>query len=285
MKCVVLHQEVPPDAPPDEQDVLAGAASVGAALRRFGWGVAARAVSLDLPAVAEYLRAETPDLVFNLVESLDGDGPLCAAIPALLERLGLRFTGNGAAALALTADKPATRRALRHAGVPVPPGPEDGWPGRFIIKRASEHASQGLGPHSVVPRLQALPPGFYAEAFIEGREFNVSMLGDGAGGCTVLPIAELVYAETWPVDAPRILDYAAKWDRAHPLYSLTRSRFGADPDLARIARLVWAALGLAGYARIDLRISPEGLAHVIDVNANPCLSEDAGLALAAAEAG
>lgn len=285
MKCVVLHQAVPPDAPPDEQDVLAEAASVGAALRRLGWDVAAQPLSLDLAAAQERLRAETPELVFNLVESLDGGGPLCAVVPALLQHLGLRITGNGAAALALTADKPATRRVLQHAGVPVPPGPEDGWPGPFIIKRADEHASQGLGPDCVVQRLAAVPPGFYAEAFIDGREFNVAMLDDGAGGCTVLPVAELLYAPEWPAGRPRVLDYGPKWDRAHPLYALTTSRFAEAPELARIARRVWSALGLVGYARIDLRVSADSVAYVIDVNANPCLSEDAGFALAAAQAG
>jgi D-alanine-D-alanine ligase len=285
MNCVVLHQAVPPSAAPDEQDVLAAAASVAAALRRLGWEASTQAVSLDLAGAAERLRVAAPDLVFNLVESLDGDGPLCAVVPALLHRLGLRFTGNGAAALALTADKPATRRALRQAGIPVPAGAEDGWPGPFIVKRAGEHASQGLGPDCVIPRLSALPPGFYAEAFIDGREYNIAMLDDGAGGCTVLPIAETAFADGWPADRPRILDYGPKWDPTHPLYAMTVRRFGADPELALLACRVWSALGLAGYARIDLRVSHEGVAYVIDVNANPCLAEDAGFAAAAAEAG
>src|SRR5712692_5876663 len=111
MKCLVLHQQVPPEAPPDEQDVLAEAASVSAALRRLGWEAEPRAVSLDLAVFARDLRRDAADLVFNLVESLDLCGPLCAAVPALLECAGLRFTGNGAAVLALTADKLATRRA------------------------------------------------------------------------------------------------------------------------------------------------------------------------------
>lgn len=285
MKCLVLHQHVPREAPPDEQDVLAEAASVAAALRRLGWQTETRTVSLDLTAFAQDLRHEPADLVFNLVESLGGCGSLCAAVPALLERTGLRFTGNGAAVLALTADKPATRRALRHAGIPVPPGQEDGWPGPFIVKRATEHASQGLGPHSVVEKLPPLEPGWYAEAYIAGREYGVSMLSDGDGGCTILPLAELIYDEQWPAGMPRILDYAAKWDRAHPLYELTHSRFSDPGELGQLARHVWQALGLGGYARIDLRVSADGVAYVIDVNANPCLSEDAGFAASAGPAG
>lgn len=285
MKFVVLRQQVAPDAPIDEQDVVSQAGSVVAALHRLGWQPEEQQVSLDLIAISERLRREAPDLVFNLVESVAGSGPLCAAVPALLRHLGLRFTGNSAAALALTADKPATRRALRSAGLAVPPGPEDGWPGPFIVKHATEHASIGLGPASVVANAASLPAGCYAEAFIDGREFAVSMLSDQARGCTVLPIAELVYAQDWPAGMPRILHYAAKWDSAHPLYRLTQSRFVEARELAGLAQRVWSALGLEGYARIDLRVGADGVPFVIDVNANPCLSEDAGFALAAAEAG
>ena len=285
MRCTVLHQQVAPDAPADDQDELTTAASVAAALRRLGWQAEAQPVTLDLAAAADRLRAQNPDLVFNLVDALDGNGPLCAAVPALLAGLGLRFTGAGPAALALTADKPATRRALRHAGLPVPPGPEDGWPGPFIIKHATEHASRGLGRHSVVPALPPLAADCYAEAFLDGPEYNVSLLADGRGGGTVLPVAKLVFAEDWPADMPRILDYAAKWDRAHPLYTRTDRRFVEPEGIAALARDVWHALGLAGYARVDVRLSAEGVPYVIDVNVNPCLGEDAGLAAAAAEAG
>ena len=285
MKCVVLHQDVPPDAPPDEQDVLAQAASVAAVLRRFGWAAVARAVTLDLGTLARELAREPPDLVFNLVETLAGFGALAAAVPALLESLRVPFTGNGAAAVALAADKQATRRALRLAGIPVPPGPEDGWPGPFIVKRATEHASIGLGPHSVVAQLPSLEHGFYAEAFIDGPEYNVSMLADPDGCCTVLPIPELVYAAEWPAGMPRIFDYAGKWDPVHPHFLLTSSRFSNAAELAPLARAVWDALGLAGYARIDLRLGTGSVAYVIDVNANSCLNEGICLAAAAAQAG
>jgi D-alanine-D-alanine ligase len=285
MKCLVLHQDVPAAAPPDEQDVLTEAGSVVAALHRLGWAAEACAITLDLASLDRKLRRDPPDLVFNLVESLGGFGLLAGAVPALLEGLQVPFTGNGAVALALTADKPATRRALRLAGVPVPPGPEDGWPGPFIIKRATEHASIGLGAHSVVSELTSLPADCYAEAFIEGRECNVSMLADADGGCAILATAELVYADDWPSGMPRILDYAGKWDPAHPLYALTSTRFLDPAELAPLARAVWRALGLAGYARIDLRLGRDGVAYVIDVNANPCVSEEAGFAAAAAQAG
>ena len=287
-RCTILHQDVPPDALPDEQDVLAATDAVARGLRAAGWHVATCAIGLDLSAASAVLRGTAPDLVFNLVESLGGSDVMAVAAPALLERLGLRYTGASLPALALTADKRAVRRALRDAGIPVPPGPEDGWTGPFIVKHATCHASLGLGAHSVVASLPEIAPGWYAEAYVEGREFNLALLADGMGGVKALPAAELLFRD-WPDGMPRILDYAGKWDPAHPLYQRSVRCFDVAPDLARrlghIAERCWRALGLAGYARIDVRLDPDGVAYVIDINANPCLSEDAGFAAAAGRAG
>ncbi len=279
---------MPPDAPPDEQDVLHAADAVARGLAADGWTVVFCPMTQNLAAAEAELRAQRPDIVFNLVESLGGADVLAVAAPALLERLGLRYTGAGLAALALTADKRATRRALRRAGILVPPGPEDGHAGPFIVKHATCHASFGLGADSVVARADAVPAGSYAEAFVDGREFNLSLLADGAGGVMALPVAELLF-ENWPADMPRILDYAGKWQPEHPLYDRTVRSFDVAPDLAdrlqRIGRACWHALGLTGYARIDFRVAPDGLAYLIDVNANPCLAEDAGFAAAAERSG
>jgi D-alanine-D-alanine ligase len=286
-RATVLHQAVADGAPPDEQDTLAAAGAVARALRDRGWTVTMCAMGLDLAAAEDALRSGAPDLVFNLVESLGGADVLAVAAPALLERLTLPYTGADPAALALTADKRATRRALRRAGIVVPPGPEDGWPGPFIVKHATCHASHGLGAHSVVSERPLPDDGWYAEAFIDGREFNVSLLAEG-GDVAALPVAELLFQD-WPPDRPRILDYAGKWHADDPVYQRTRRGFDVAPDLARsladVARRCWRALGLSGYARVDLRLDRDGIAYVIDVNANPCLAEDAGFAAAAARAG
>ena len=278
---------MPPGAPPDEAEVLHAAAAVARGLQSHGWNVALCAMPADLAAAEAALRATAPDLVFNLVESLNGADVLAVAAPALLERLGLRYTGAGLAAVALTADKRATRLALRRAGILVPPGPDDGYAGPFIVKHATSHASAGLGAHSVVQRPTGIAACCYAEAFIDGREFNVSLLATPAG-VEALPVAELRF-ENWPAGMPRILDYAGKWQPEHPLYERTVRSFDVAPDLAgdlqRIAVACWHALGLAGYARIDLRLAADGRAYVIDVNANPSLAEDAGFAAAAARSG
>ncbi len=299
-RCLLVHQEVGPEAGPDEQDTLAAASAVAAALAENGWTVERRAIGLDLGPLAGRLAADPPALVFNLVESLPGvalGGPAGLAAAALLEGAGARVTGSGLAALALSGDKRAAKRVLRAAGVRVAPGPEDGFPGPFIVKHRAEHASFGLGRNSVVERLpEAMADGWFAEAFLPGREFNLSLIeeaGPGPGSAMevrVLPAGELVYAADWPAGMPRILDYAGKWRAEDPLYARTERRFGGiAPELAALmeaeALRAWAAIGLRGYGRVDVRLDKAGVPHVLEVNANPALAPDAGFAAAAREAG
>jgi D-alanine-D-alanine ligase len=282
-RCIVLHQAVDSGAPPDEQEVLSTVASVVRALRVQGWHAETLVLTADLAAATAALSRDPPDLVFNLVDSLSGADALAVVAPALLQHLGLRFTGARLAAYALTADKVATRAALRAAGIAVPPAPGEGWRGRYIVKNSTAHSSAGISPHSVVPHADRVPKGHFAEAFIDGREINVSILHG-----QVLPIAELAF-EDWPDDLPRVNDYEAKWDTASLAYARINRRFGLDEALSvrlgTIARECWRVLGLCGYARIDFRLDAEGVAYVIDVNTNPCLDEDAGFAAAAAQAG
>jgi D-alanine-D-alanine ligase-like ATP-grasp enzyme/GNAT superfamily N-acetyltransferase len=307
MRIAVLHQAVPANAPADEQDVLEEVAAVSDALRALGHAPFALPVTLDLGAAVAALRAAKPDLVFNLCESLPGaglGGKLASVPAALLEALGLRFTGNSAAALAVTADKLATKRQFRAAGIATPGWMPDGGAepeGPLIVKSVDEHASIGLGADSVVcnadharrimaARAAALGGAWFAEQYIEGREFNLALLADGAGDVEVLPIAEQVFLESWPNDRPRILDYAGKWDPADPTYPLVERSFGtADAALAArletLARACWHEFGLSGYARVDFRVAADGTPFVLEVNANPCLTPEMGIAAGAEAAG
>jgi D-alanine-D-alanine ligase len=306
LRITVMHQAVPPDAPPDETDVLEEVAAVSAALRTLGHDPYALPVTLDLSAAAATLRDARPDLVFNLCESLPGagrGGKLATVPAALVEALGIPITGNSAAALAVTADKLLTKRAFRAAGLPTPAWlPDDAADprGKLIVKSSDEHASIGIGPDSVVPdagaaralmlsRARQLGGKWFAEAYIEGREFNVALLADG-DDVQVLPVAEQVFLDAWPADRPRILDYAGKWDPADPTYPLVERTFGtADATLVRrletISRAAWRAFDLAGYARVDFRVDAAGTPWALEVNANPCLTPEMGIAAGAEAAG
>jgi len=122
---------------------------------------------------------------------------------------------------------------------------------------------------------------WFAEAYIDGREFNVAILDSGQGP-EVLPVCEIAFVD-FPPDHPRILDYASKWDRQSFAYANTPHVMDLGPaDAALVERLramalaCWRLFGLAGYARVDFRVDPQGRPWVLEVNANPCLSPDAG---------
>jgi D-alanine-D-alanine ligase len=130
----------------------------------------------------------------------------------------------------------------------------------------------------------------FAEDYIDGREFNLSMLA-GPSGPEVLPPAEIDFS-AFPAGKPRIVGYQAKWEVDSFEYQHTPRRFDMPPSderllerLSDLARRTWALFGLAGYARVDFRVDAAGEPWILEINTNPCLSPDAGFPAAVAEAG
>jgi D-alanine-D-alanine ligase len=313
VKVWVLHNRVSPQAGPDELDVLAQAEAVAAALADRGHAPQRVDTDLDLPALAARLSTDRPEAVFNLVESLDGHGRLIHVVPSLLEARGVPIAGCSAEAIFLTSQKLLAKGILRRAGLPTPDWlPEAGadiglarggchWSGgRWIVKSVWEDASLGLDDAAVVDGIDAARailaaragrPGapWFAEAYIEGREFNLALL-EGPGGVRVLPPAEMLF-EDFPADKPRIVGYAAKWHADSFEYSHTVRTFDLAPSdaplaarLVRLARDCWDLFGLHGWARVDFRVDENDRPWILEVNANPCLAPDAGYAAALARA-
>ncbi len=290
MHVTICHQSVAGHTRADELDVLTQVDAVEAALGNIGVRTSRLACGLDLAATARALKTSAPDVVFNLVESLEGHGELIAAFPGLLDALKIPYTGAPAEALYLTTNKALARQRLSAVGVPVAAGVAEATGGKFIVKSVWEHASRGIDSGSVVPfedveveilaREQQFGGRFFAEAYIDGREFNVAVLG-GPGEPEVLPIAEMVF-DGYPSDLPRVVDYAAKWDPSSFGYRHTVRRFinasaewKLNDRLRQLAVDCWHAFELEGYARVDFRVDGEKVV-VVDINANPCLSPDAG---------
>ena len=303
MKILVLHSDIAADAPPEDLDTLIAANAVTVALEAFGHQVEQAAFrEASLP---EVLAETRPDIVFNLVEGVDGQGRLAPRAPEMLAAQGQRFTGVSAKAMAVTNDKPLTKMMLRQAGLATP-----GWAvpphwvgldgGRWIVKSALEDASVGLDDGAVVEGGQVLKRvadcvarfggDWFAERYIEGREFNIAILGS-KDSCRVLPMAEMRF-ERWPDGKPRIVGYDAKWEEDSDGWNGTVRVFGVEqhePRLAEALRtaceLVWKLFGLSGFARVDFRVGADGVPLILEINTNPCISPDAGFAAAAAQAG
>jgi D-alanine-D-alanine ligase len=306
MRILILHSDIPADAPPDEQDTLRQAAAIEAALLRRGHEAVCAAFVPSESEMEALVVRENPDVVFNLVETVWGRclyGPLA---PAILVSLGVPFTGAETAAMAACGDKVLTKRMLEAAGLPTPAWSEaPHWRGidqdRWIVKSVTEDASLGLddaavvsGRKAVVARAQecAARHGgrWFAERYVHGREFNVAVI-EREGEPHLLPIGEIVF-ERWDAGKPRIVGYAAKWQEATSEYRDTVRRFGwqkgeaaLKETLEQITRDCWTLFGLTGYARVDFRVDPAGRPFVLEVNPNPCLEPDAGLPASSAQAG
>ena len=321
MRVSVVHNAVTDDGPADELDVLDQVDAVRQALRVLGHEASTLPAGLELGQLRDQLKAQRPDLVFNLVESLAGHGRLIHLVPSLLDTMGLPYTGAPAEAIWLTSHKVMAKERMVAAGLPTPPwagpcpqdlpsprssGPAPGCEStgrQWIIKSLWEHASLGLEAENVVPgachqslelamevRAPLLGGVCFAEAFVEGREFNLSVLA-GPQGPQILPPAEIIF-EGYAVGQPRIVGYRAKWDADSEEFRHTPRSFdfGSDdrPLLAELQGLAlqcWQLFGLRGYARVDFRVDAQGRPWILEINANPCLSPDAGFAAALARAG
>ena len=288
----------------DEVDTITTAAALCDSLRRSGYASKVIHVGSRLHALSD-LPARAPFAVFNLVEAIDGQGGRAVEAVRRLEALGFAFTGASAAAYETSNCKLTTKAVLQRAGLPTPPywlGAGDTPPAdaTLIIKSVDEHGSLGIDQGSVVPgrsaqdeiakRQLAFGGRFFAEAYVEGREFNVSVL-ETSGGPRILPIAEIDFTELSEGHLP-IVDFAAKWDVDAAAYHLTPRKFGLEarePKLAdeieRLTRACWDAFEMAGYGRVDFRVDAKGAPLILEVNANPCLARDAGFAAAAHRAG
>jgi len=306
MRVLVLHSDVGPDAPADEQDTLITARAVANALASRGHHASLAPFVFDMEALRALIVEHRADAVFNLVEAIFRQGELAAVVPTLLEKLNVPFTGCGAAPMALAGDKPLAKNILRLADLPTPDWhepPFDRVPdgARYIVKSATEDASLGLDDGAVITGPEAARQRrefcrnrhggrWFAEAYIEGREFNISVVEQN-GQPRVLPIPEMVFHK-WDENRPRIVGYDAKWAETSSDYNETAREFRSEveepvllPELTRLSEAAWRLFQLKGFARVDFRVSETGEPFILEINPNPCLEPGSGFAAAAEQAG
>ncbi len=300
---VIMHQRVRPGSGKDEEDTLAQAAFVSHTLAESGIRSRLMPVDLNLKKAARRLAVLGPDIVFNLVESLEGKGEFIHYAAGLLESLAIPFTGAPARALYTSSHKTLAKEILRRAGIRTPDwfllpsngtSPESAFV-PCIRKSVWEHASLGMDDQAVITTIEGLTnhhtrDGFFYERFIDGREFNIALLEEG-GKPRALPAVEIRFVD-FPPDKPRIVGYRAKWEQESFEYINTVHRIDfPDTDrplldeLERTALACWDLFSLAGYARIDFRVDGDGVPWVLEINANPCLMPDAGFYKTALRAG
>src|SRR5215472_935316 len=223
------YEDVRPDVDPGwtaRAEVGFVAAGVATALGDAGWEPHLVAVDGDLASLRASLAELEPDCAFNLCESLAGDARLESAVPLVLELLGIPFTGSPPEVLSFALRKDRVKQRLEAAGIPTPAGrvmsrgddPCDlAFP--LIVKPVREDGSVGISRASVVHNPSQLARAVdvvatslrqpaLVEQFVDGREFNVALLGHPTP--RVLPLSEIDFGGL-PADLPRIVSYEAKW--------------------------------------------------------------------------
>lgn len=321
MKVILVTQEGAGGGNIAEQDTLIQAETIENALRELGHECSRLEASLDLRTLYQGLKDQSGSIIFNLVESLGGRDCLMHLAPEIYEAIGLRYTGARAATIKRTNDKCSAKRELLAAGLPTAPWFElkpDGLrefgtflPGKYILKASTEHASVGMHDDAVVEVNSADTLRSYlqqfsaridlpslAELYIDGREFNLSLLDRSAGegyfdghDCDVFPPAEIDFSQL-PLGKPHIVGFNAKWVEDSIEYQATPRTFDFPANdrellirLQSLAKDTWKLFQGTGYARVDFRVDRNNHPFILEFNANPCITSYGGFMAAAEQAG
>jgi len=286
-----------------EEAILEEIGAVEEALRSLGHESYVMAIRDEILSVIHWLKEIRPDVVFNLCESVYGNACWEMNIPALLDLFRIPYTGSSPLTLGLCLDKGKVKDILQSQGILTPRytvsdrGVDPVRRNRFpmIVKPLHEDGSLGIWRESVVYDDEALNRqiGYVVERyrqpalieeFIEGRELNVGLL-ETDGKVEVLPISEIDYSE-FPEGVPKICGYDAKWEAESPEYQKSkpvcpaRLEPAVQKRIEQIALKVFKLFGCQDYARVDMRLDAQGKAFVLEVNPNPDISPQSGMARA-----
>ena len=239
-----------------------------------------------------------PHIAFNLLEEFDGVAVYDQNVVSYLELLHMPYTGCNPRGLMLARDKVLSKKLFSFHRIPfpdfmvVPQGRTVKRPAwlsfPLIIKSVTEEASHGISQASIVQDDDKLKErvefihthvgtGALVEKYIEGREFYVGVMGNGH--VHVLPVWELMM-DRLPEDARRIATERVKWNRTYQAKYGIRSEEarnlpeGKAEKIQHLAKRVYRALGLSGYARIDVRMDAAGGVYVLEANPNPQIAHD-----------
>jgi D-alanine-D-alanine ligase len=302
---LILYNKLSEHASDDELDVLEQVDIVRKALGELGFRVITGQVDLNLHKTLLYIQKQKPLFIFNLVETLHNRGEFVYFPAAVYQYLDVPYTGSPLIPLFLAANKVRAKMEMKRIGIPTPKWFSPGETGKldpsakYILKPVWEEGSLGLDEDCVFSGSdqEALRKAggkskdyYFIEEFIEGREFNISILA-AKKRPQILPFAEMTF-NGYPDDKPKIMGYTAKWKEDSFEYLNTRRTFEitnlSEKEHARIVGICekcWNKMGLKGYVRLDFRIDRNGIPYVIDINANPCLSGSGGFMAASERAG
>lgn len=286
--------------------VLETVEAVCSALQELDYALTQVPLTPPIEQAEEQLRRLDTDLVFNLFEGFCGYPETEADIADILSASGMPFTGSPGEALRLALGKSKTSALLKANGINTPDfqlldvSSISSFNLRYtcIVKPSAEDASHGISERSIVYDIASLKEQVafindtygsrvLVEEFIDGREFNITVMGNYKR--TALPISEIEYS--LPEDKPRILTFDAKWQPDSLYFKNTKVVCPAEIDdegrrrIEETAIAAFGLLGCRGYARVDMRLDGMGRLYVIEVNPNPDISPGSGVVRQAEAAG
>ncbi len=261
-----------------------------------GHGVRVLGLFNDIAPLLEEVREFPPDVIFNLVDMFNEKAQWDKNAAALIEMLGIPFTGCSPVSLMLCNNKAMSKKILSYHRIKVPHfetfdrgrrvqvGKKLKLPA--VVKPLCEEASRGISQASVADSAEALEERVkfihqkmemdaIAEEYVDGRELYVTVMGRKK--IEVFPARELLFGEL-PEGEPRIATYKAKWDDAYRQRWGIKSVFAGklseelERQVSETCKRAYRALGLDAYARFDIRVTPDGQVFIIEANANPCLA-------------
>lgn len=310
----LVHQGLTPPAnflelEPAEQAEFRTEFNVLGALKSLGHEVEIVELEDELAPLRKAIKSFKPHVAFNLIEEFHGTPIYDHNVVSYLELMRVPYTGCNPRGLVIARDKALSKKILTYHRIPTPRffvcrrGRKVRLPAKvrfpLIVKSLTEDASAGISERSVVRNEDALQERVeyihraldthaLAEEFIEGRELYVGIMGHKR--LQTFPTWEVFLGDLRP-DAPRVLTLRAKWDldfqtdhkiminRAEPIDDALEER------MAKLARRIFRALNLSGYARIDFRLSEDGKPFFLEANPNPDVGLDAEFAHSAEYAG
>jgi len=307
---VLLHSDlVPPDSldgyTEQQINVWKTEYDVVSTLRETGHEVRPLGVQDELKAIRDEIENWKPDVVFNLLEQFHGEAVYDQNVASYLELLRVPYTGCNPRGLVLSRGKDLSKKLLIYHRIPLPAFAvfplrrKIRRPSRLafplIVKSLNEDASWGIAQASVVDSDEKLTErvsfihenigtAAIAEQYIEGRELYVGVLGNER--LRVFPIWELEFG-SMPQGARLIATEKVK----HDLQYQQRHNIAVGPaedippqladSIKRAAKRIYRTLDLDGYARIDFRLSAEGIPYYIEANPNAEIARSEEFASAA----
>ena len=282
---------------------------VTTSLRAMGHDVKVLGMGDNLAELRSTITDWQPHLAFNLLEEFQGIVTYDQYVVAFLELMRLPYTGCNPRGMMISRDKALSKQVLAYHRIPtarfvvLPRDRRYREPRRLkfplFVKSATEDASLGISQASIVhdghklrERVEFIHEQTSSDAlveeYIEGREIYIGVIGNDR--LTTFPLWELNFG-TLPDVMAGIATRKVKWDRKYQL----KHGIGTGPALdlpdglalriGQLARRIYRALCLSGYARIDLRLKPDGSVFVLEANANPNLALTEDLATSALSSG